>query len=95
MMMISTCPAYTLWMNHFVKGLEKNMGKATILDLIFDMKDVVAVMKNLEVELIQDEDLAERREICFLGVFLIVGIVTSLRDYAIMFMDFGVAFKAI
>ena len=49
-MMISSCPAYTLWMKDFVKYLEKFMGRATILNLELDMKVMVAVMNNLEVE---------------------------------------------
>jgi len=93
-MMISSCPAYTLWMEHFVKGLEKFMGRATIPDLALDMKVMVAVMNNLEIEWNQKTDLAERRDICFLGLFLIAGVVAGLRGYEIMFMDlFGLISK--
>ena len=86
-MTISSCPAYTLWMDHFVKGLEKFMGRATIPDLALDMRVMVTVMNNWEVEWNQKTDLVERRDICFLGLFLIAGVVAGLRGYEIMFMD--------
>lgn len=49
-MIVSICPAYNLWMEYFVKGLEKFMGRVTIPDLALDMKVIVVVMKNLEAE---------------------------------------------
>ena len=93
-MMVSICPAYNLWMEYFVKGLENFMGRVTIPDLALDMKVIVVVMKNLEAEWIQEEDLIERRDIYFMNLFLIAGVVVGLRGYEIMFMDlFGLLSK--
>ena len=86
-MTVSRCPAYCVWFDLLMKGLEKYMDRETRPDLALNIKVMIRVMKLLEDDWRTTLDEEELRFLSFTGLFLIVGLLVGLRGYKLMCMD--------
>ena len=71
---ITNFPVYSNWHEHFIKGLEKFMGRDTKQDLALDMKVIVLVMKYIEEQRLLEMDIKEKR------FLILIGLVIKLTD---------------
>ena len=76
---VTQCPGYCLWFERFVRGMHSRMGDDRRPDAAISSSVMHEVMKRVEVDLIDADNLIERRYLTRAGLFFLSAYLGSLR----------------
>jgi hypothetical protein len=84
----SRCPTDSRFFQMFSRGLLLSLGKQTRSNWGLDYKALIIILKNLELDL-EQEDVGEevRRSIIMAGAFMVIGFVCALRGNEIFLVE--------